>query len=94
MLLGDPGTTGARATAETLDQPTELAFQMRRELWSDVHRTLTSYVIDQAVKAPMGPLKGTVTLDEDGQEIITLRGATERTIDIGPTWTTSTSPSW
>jgi hypothetical protein len=27
MLLGDPGITGARATAETLDQPTELTFK-------------------------------------------------------------------
>ncbi|GII87074.1 hypothetical protein Ssi03_50640 [Sphaerisporangium siamense] len=82
MLLGDPGQTGARAVAETLDQPTELAMQMRRELWTDVQRTIYDYVIDQSVKAPMGMLKGAVTVDEDGQEVVTLRGVTERTIDI------------
>lgn len=82
MLLGDPGTTGARATAETLDQPTELAMQMRRELWSDVHKTILNYVIDQAVKAPMGALKGTVGKDESGNEAVTLQGDTDRTVDI------------
>lgn len=84
MLLGDPGVTGSRATAQTLDQPTELAMQMRRELWTDVRRTILDYVIDQAVKAPMGPLRGTVTLDEDGREVIELDGDTDRTVDI--TW--------
>jgi hypothetical protein len=29
MLLGDPGITGARATAETLDEPTELMARLR-----------------------------------------------------------------
>ncbi|WP_141576137.1 hypothetical protein [Actinomadura sp. WMMA1423] len=84
MLLGDPGVTGSRATAQTLDQPTELAMQMRRELWTDVRRTILDYVIDQAVKAPMGALSGTVTLDEDGLERIELDGDTDRTVDI--TW--------
>ncbi|TDD37881.1 hypothetical protein E1287_07440 [Actinomadura sp. KC06] len=84
MLLGDPGVTGNRATAQTLDQPTELAMQMRRELWTDVRRTILDYVIDQAVKAPMGPLRGTITLDEDGREVIELDGDTDRTVDI--TW--------
>ncbi|NEA21611.1 hypothetical protein [Actinomadura bangladeshensis] len=84
MLLGDPGVTGSRATAQTLDQPTELAMQMRRELWTEVRRTILDYVIDQAVKAPMGPLSGSITLDEDGREVIALDGDTDRTIDI--TW--------
>ena len=84
MLLGDPGVTGSRATAQTLDQPTELAMQMRRELWTDVRRTILDYVIDQAVKAPMGPLSGSITVDEDGREVIELDGDTDRTVDI--TW--------
>ncbi|RCG31973.1 hypothetical protein DQ384_05370 [Sphaerisporangium album] len=84
MLLGDPGTTGARAVAETLDQPTELAMNMRRELWADVLRTIFNYVIDAAVKAPDGPLKGIVKRDPDDREIIELAGKTDRTIDI--TW--------
>jgi hypothetical protein len=84
MLLADPGVTGARATADTLDKPTELEMGMRRSLWSDVYRRLLDYVIDQAVKAPAGPLKGTVGRDEYGRETVTLAGDVERTVDI--TW--------
>jgi hypothetical protein len=80
MLLADPGVTGARATAETLDRPTELMATMRRAVWADFHRQLLDYVIDQAVKAPRGPLQGTVTRDEWDREVITLAGDTERTI--------------
>lgn len=83
MLLADPGTTGARATAETLDYPTELEGGMRRDLWGSVLRTVTSYVVDQAIKAPRGPLTGQVIRDPyTGQETITLAGEAERTIDI------------
>ena len=87
MLLGDPGTTGARATAETLDRPTELEMNLRRELWSEAERRLLDYVIDQAVKAPQGPLKGTVKRDLDGREQVVLTGDEDgsmRTIDV--TW--------
>ncbi|MBO0826219.1 MAG: hypothetical protein J2P24_00415 [Streptosporangiales bacterium] len=90
MLLGDPGTTGARAVAETLDEPTRNAMSLRRELWSEVYRDVLDYVIDQAVIAPSGPLKGTVTRDDDGQRLVTLRGDSDgsmRTIEI--TW-----PEW
>lgn len=85
MLLGDPGTTGARATAETLDRPTELEMNLRRELWAQADRRLIGYVIDQAVKAPRGELKGTVTRDEVGREIVTLEGdddGSQHTVDI------------
>lgn len=82
MLLGDPGVTGARATAQTLDQPTELAMQMRRELHTDVRRTILDYVIDQAVRAPEGPLNGTIRVDEYGREVVELEGGTDRTVDI------------
>jgi hypothetical protein len=83
LLLADPGTTGARAVAETLDKPTILEMGMRRELWRSVIETVTSYVIDQAVKAPRGPLKGTVIRDRaTGQEVITLAGEVERTVEV------------
>ncbi len=84
MLLADPGQTGARAVAETLDRPTELEQGMRRTLWTDVHRRILDYVVDQAVKAPAGQLLGTVLRDQDGRETITLAGDVERTVDI--TW--------
>lgn len=90
MLLGDPGTTGARATAETLDRPTELEMNLRRELWTEMERRILDYVLDQSVMAQLGALKGTVRRDKrDGfsREIVELTGdedGEQRTIDI--TW--------
>lgn len=81
MLLADPGVTGARATAETLDRPTVLMATMRRNVWGDFHTKVLDYVIDQAVKAPRGALQGTVSRDEWGREVITLAGDTPRTIE-------------
>jgi len=84
MLLADPGTTGARAVAETLDKPTILEMGMRRALWSSVIQTVCSYVVDQAVKAPRGPLSGTVSRDRSagGREVITLANDVERTVSV------------
>lgn len=82
MLLADPGITGARATAETLDDPTKNEMRLRRELWTDKDRELYDYVIDQAVKAPKGPLRGKVSTDEYGREVVTLAGGADRTVDI------------
>jgi hypothetical protein len=84
MLLGDPGLTGSRATAETLDKPTELAMGARRKVWTAAFDKILGYVIDQAVKAPAGPLHGTVERDELDREVITLAGDTERTVEV--TW--------
>ncbi|MGI5233855.1 hypothetical protein [Actinoallomurus sp. CA-142502] len=81
MLLGDPGVTGARATAETLDEPTKLAMQGRRGLWTEVLRTILGYVIDQAAKAPDGLLKGTVRRDGD-REWVELAGDASRTVTV------------
>lgn len=82
MLLADPGQTGARAVAETLDEPTRHEMEMRRSLWTDKDRELYDYVIDQAIKAPKGPLKGNVGVDEYGREVITLAGDEDRSVDI------------
>ena len=82
MLLADPGQTGARATAETLDQPTELEMESRRSLWTDVLRDVTDHVVRESVRASAGPLKGKVTVDADGVESVKLAGNTERTVDI------------
>lgn len=80
-LLADPGTTGARAVAETLEQPTINEMGMRRELWSSVLQTLGGYVIDQAVKAPRGPLRGTVTQVGNRQTVV-VAGDVERTVVV------------
>lgn len=83
MLLNDPGQTGARATAETLDYPTELTFRDRRELWTAARLRTCEYVITEAVRAPSGPLKGKIDWDEaTGSEVVTLAGETDDTIDV------------
>jgi hypothetical protein len=81
MLLGDPGVTGARATAQTLDQPTELGFQLRQELWAEFMTDVLNHVIDWAIRAPKGALKG--TQQRDGDRIVAeLPDNDDRTIDI------------
>ncbi len=86
-FFGD-ASVGNHATAKTLDRPTELRIHDRQMLWASIIQTLTGYVIDQSVKAPTGKLKGTVTRDEDGEEIITLaidpetREPMDRTVDV------------
>ena len=80
-LAADPGQTGARAVAETLNQPTRLEFELRQKLWSEMYRAVLGYVIDQAVIAPRGPLKGTAGRDGD-RVIVTLRNNDDRTLDI------------
>lgn len=80
MLLGDPGTTGARATAETLDQPMRLAMGARRRRWSEAYRRIGGYVIGESIRAPRGALRGTVRIDEHGRETITLAGDVKATV--------------
>lgn len=81
MLLGDPGITGARATAETLDTPTERTMEGRQNVWADFDRELLDYVIDAAIRAPKGPLKGGKTTDPiTGQDVWTLAGDGDRTV--------------
>lgn len=83
MLLGDPGQTGARAVAETLDQPTELTMQQRREVWTAVDDRILRYVITEAVRAPKGPLKSKIKQDRfRDRESVELAGDTDQTIDI------------
>lgn len=81
MLLADPGQTGARAVAETLDRPTELEMMQRRDLHKSIRERILNYVIDQAVIATRGPLKGSIRRDGT-QLLVDLAGDVERTIDI------------
>ena len=83
MLTADPGVTGARATAETLDQPLRLTTKMRRDLNAWVIRRVLNHVIDSAIEAPRGPLRGTTTIDPwTGQKRHELAGGQSRGIDI------------
>lgn len=81
MLLSDPGVTGARATAETLDQPTELMASDRREVHAELFRDIGGYVIDQAVIAPRGPLRGAVAKVGD-RIVVTLPEPDTRGIEV------------
>jgi hypothetical protein len=82
MLLTDPGVTGARATAETLDQPMVLETGMRRMLWSSVFDEICQYVIDAAVIAPRGPLQGSLSRDEWGRLKVELGNEQDRTVEV------------
>lgn len=90
MLLADPGTTGARAVAETLDRPTQNEMGMRRSLWGSLIETVTGYVIDQAVRAPQGSLRGLVVWDRyTDREVITLapvEDGVDRDRSVTVTW--------
>ncbi|ROO82590.1 hypothetical protein EDD29_0070 [Actinocorallia herbida] len=82
MLLGDPGTVGARATAETLDEPTRLAMEGRRAIHTAALMEILQYVITEAVRAPAGQLHGSIVVDADGIERLSLDGDTDTTIDV------------
>lgn len=82
-LLADPGVTGARAVAETLDKPVVLEMNGRRGVWTTVLQTVLGYVIDQSVKAPRGSLRGSIARDpRTGKETITLAGDVERSVVV------------
>lgn len=81
ILLADPGVTGARATAETLDLPTRLEQQGRQEVHAEFYRASGAFAIEQAIMAPRGPLKGTVARDGDRVTAI-LANDTDPTIEV------------
>lgn len=83
MLTGDPGVTGARATAETLDKPFELVVRMRRDLNASVIEAVLNHVIDSAIEAPRGPLRGTARVDPvTGIKHFDLAAGQDRGVDI------------
>jgi hypothetical protein len=84
MLLADPGITGARATAETLDKPTILEMGMRRLLWQSARDRIYRHVIAAAVEAPKGLLRGRVAIDDWGRKHTLLEGGQEPVIEF--TW--------
>jgi len=65
-------SVGTLATAKSLDRPTELKFRDRQTLWGDALHDILQYVVEQAVRAPQGPLQGQITTDADGLTVITL----------------------
>lgn len=87
ILLADPGQTGARATAETLDMPTRLIMQARQQLHTEVLRDLLGYAIEQAILAPRGPLRGLGKPLRDGDRLtVQFTEPEDRTVAV--TWPT------
>lgn len=83
ILLADPGQTGARATAETLDLPTRLIFQARQQLHVEVYKDSIGYAVEQAVIAPRGPLRGIGRAVRDGDRLmVEFKDPTDSTVEI------------
>lgn len=57
QILADPGVTGARATAETLDKPQILEMGMRRLLWQSVMERVLRHAIATAGLQPGSKLR-------------------------------------
>lgn len=81
MLLGDPGIVGARATAETLNTPTENMAEGRRAVWEEKIVAIVRHVIISSIRAPEGALRGAI-IQDGTRERFKLRGRTEATIDV------------
>ena len=83
ILLADPGQTGARATAQTLDLPTRLIFQARQELHTEDLLDTLGYVVEQAVIAPRGPLRTKGRAVRDGDRLkVRFVDDSDSTIDV------------
>jgi len=84
--FGDP-STGNLATAKSMERPMELMFKDRQTLWADVHVDILQYVVDQAILAPSGALKGTLDYNRYGERIIQIANnddgePIDRTIEV------------
>jgi len=85
MLLADPGVTGARATAETLDRPLRNQINARRRLHGDLIGQVLDYVIRESVRAPQGALKGRIMRDPvTGREVVILTDGENYEVEV--TW--------
>lgn len=78
MLLGDPGSTGARAVAETLDEPMRLEIGLRRKVWTRVFKDIGGYVL--RVAALSGRVPGGVVDARTNR--LTFAGGDDPTITV------------
>lgn len=65
-------STGAHATAKTMDRPTELKMKDRQTFWADILKAIYQYVLFWAVKAQNGKLRsfGRILSEVEGDQII------------------------
>lgn len=64
-------STGAHATAKTMDRPTELMMKDRQTMWSDIFMNIYGYVLLWAIKATSGPLRslGHLVREIEGDQV-------------------------
>lgn len=83
VLLGDPGQTGARAVAETLDKPTVFEMNQRRRVWEQAFRKIIDFAIRNSVTAPASGVSGRLERDPwSGEQITVLRGNKSQHIEV------------
>lgn len=58
-------SVGTLATATSLDRPTELMLSNRQQLWRDIYIDILRFVVEWAVKAPNGALRGIATIAQN-----------------------------
>lgn len=65
-------STGAHATAKTMDRPTELKMVDRQTFWADILKAIYAYVLFWSVKATNGPLRafGQIAHEVEGDLIL------------------------
>jgi hypothetical protein len=80
MLLADPGSTGARAVAETLDRPLELTALARQAIWADWCRALLAHVL--TVAAANRRLPGATVQQRGSRQLVTLADGQPPTVDV------------
>lgn len=75
---------GSRATAKSLDRPTEFQFADRQELWIGVFQTLLNFVIYNAVATPQGALRGlgTIETNDYGEQVVIWPDEVDTTIQV------------
>lgn len=67
-------SVGTLATAESLDRPTELMMQKRRDFWATVLTNIALYVLKRSIQAPGSPLKGKVTYRDNTPTVLLADG--------------------
>lgn len=72
MLLADPGVSGARAVAETLDQPMELEMGARRRLWGEIFGRVAWHRLAAVIEAGKAGIPGASVTYREGRRTVTL----------------------
>lgn len=81
LLLGDPSKSN-RSGSDAFDHTTGLSMKLHQDWWGQAYTRIFDHVIDSSVKAPLGYLRGKVTRDADGNELVVLANGRDRTVAV------------